>query len=65
MANLAQMGDVQNARMVLSKILEETGTFSPMELAVMATQPTGTPSPIQPEDLQTQEATNDTTTGVT
>ena len=36
---LATMGDVQNARMVLSKILEETGVFSPMELTDAVQQP--------------------------
>lgn len=65
LANLSQMGDTENARMVLSKILEETGTFSPMELTTIAAQPTGTPSPIQPQDLQTTEATNTDATGVT
>ena len=46
---LAGMGDAQNARIVLNKILEETGVFSPMELmtaqATPAPQPEPTPQP--------------------
>jgi hypothetical protein len=38
LGKLAQLGDVENARLVLSKILEETDIFSPMELA-QAQQP--------------------------
>lgn len=36
---LASMGDVENARMVLSKILEETGIFSPLELSLTQNAP--------------------------
>lgn len=36
LTQLAAMGDSQGARTVLNKILEETGTFSPMELTQMA-----------------------------
>ena len=45
LTNLAQMGDMENARMVLAKILEETGTFSPMELVSVSTAP----APLAPE----------------
>lgn len=49
LTNLSQMGDMENARMVLAKILEETGTFSPMELVTISKQPmpqpTATPQP--------------------
>jgi hypothetical protein len=58
LAQLAGMGDIENARMVLSKILEETGTFSPMELVAVAKAPMplppGTPSPAQPEQMLPQ-----------
>jgi hypothetical protein len=37
---LASLGDIQNARLVLSKILEETGIFSPMELSMAQVAPT-------------------------
>lgn len=40
---LASMGDMENARMVLQKLLEETGVFSPMEL--MAPQMAPLPEP--------------------
>jgi len=45
LGKLAQMGDIENARMVLSKLLEETGVFSPMELtqAMQATPPPTAP----------------------
>lgn len=48
---LANMGDIDNARMVLSKVLEESGVFSPMELmtAVMAPKPQA--STLSPEQL--------------
>lgn len=45
LGKLAQMGDVENAHLVLAKILEETGTFSPMELVAVSQ----TPPPVQPE----------------
>lgn len=50
LTNLAQMGDMENARMVLSKILEETGTFSPMELVSVSTAPAP-----QPEAMPTPQ----------
>ena len=53
LANLASMGDMQNARMVLSKILEETGTFSPMELTELSTAAPAAPAPV--EEPQPQE----------
>lgn len=40
LGTLASLGDVENARMVLSKILEETDIFSPMELASVSQAPT-------------------------
>ena len=49
LTNLAQMGDMENARMVLAKILEETGTFSPMELVAVSTAPAPTDPTAQPE----------------
>lgn len=45
LGNLAQMGDIENARMVLSKILEETGVFSPMELMTASTTPAPVSAP--------------------
>lgn len=45
LGKLAQMGDIESARLVLAKILEETGTFSPMELVAVSQ----TPPPVQPE----------------
>lgn len=42
---LASLGDMQNARLVLSKILEETGIFSPMELSMAQVAPTPTDTP--------------------
>lgn len=53
LTTLASMGDMENAKLVLSKILEETGTFSPMELISIST-PQPTPSPIQPEEVAPQ-----------
>jgi len=52
---LAAMGDAENARTVLSKLLEETGVFSPMELTstVMAAP---VPSDISAEQLPTTTA---------
>ncbi len=52
LGQLASLGDVENARMVLSKILEETGTFSPMELVAISSAPV--PSPMQPEEVAPQ-----------
>lgn len=37
--NLISLGDVQNSKLVLSKLLEETGVFSPMELSTVPTSP--------------------------
>jgi hypothetical protein len=52
LGKLAQLGDIENSRLVLSKILEETGIFSPMELTSIpqAPAPTEAPqtSPMQP-----------------
>jgi len=46
---LASMGDIENARMVLSKLLEETGIFSPLELSVTQNAPIQqTPDMAQP-----------------
>lgn len=56
LANLASMGDMKNARMVLSKILEETGTFSPMELTELSVAPPPQAQPSQ-ETLSTPQAT--------
>lgn len=47
LTQLAALGDVQNARLVLSKILEETGTFSPMELTTLEAAPATPPSPTE------------------
>jgi hypothetical protein len=55
LANLASMGDTQNARMVLSKILEETGTFSPMELTQLQAAPVQPAAAMNPEDLAPEE----------
>tara|TARA_R110000850_G_scaffold63547_1_gene143549 strand:- start:3654 stop:4652 length:999 start_codon:yes stop_codon:yes gene_type:complete len=55
LGKLAQMGDIENARLVLAKILEETDIFSPMELAqtqqAPAPQPAsmGASAPVAPE----------------
>ncbi len=50
---LASMGDVENARMVLSKILEETGVFSPLELSTATTAP----APVASSPLAAQPQT--------
>jgi len=39
LGTLASLGDVENARLVLSKVLEETDIFSPMELASVSQAP--------------------------
>jgi len=39
MANLVKIGDVPNARLVLSKIMQETGSMSPAELQSIQTAP--------------------------
>ena len=39
LTTLASMGDMENAKLVIAKLLEETGTFSPMEL-ISVTAPT-------------------------
>jgi hypothetical protein len=39
MANLVKLGDVQNARLVLSKIMQETGSMSPAELQSIQSAP--------------------------
>jgi len=39
LANVVKMGDVQNARLVLGKILEETSVMSPNELAQIQSAP--------------------------
>lgn len=39
LGTLASLGDAENARLVLSKILEETDIFSPMELASVSQAP--------------------------
>jgi hypothetical protein len=54
LAQLSGMGDIDNARMVLSKILEETGTFSPMELIAVSNAPKPILSPMQPEQVTPQ-----------
>jgi hypothetical protein len=55
---LAKIGDMENSRLVLSKILEETGSFSPMEL-IQAAQPPAQPSPQVPP--QATQAPTDVT----
>jgi len=50
LSTLASMGDMENAKLVLSKILEETGTFSPLELISVSTPPA--PEPAQPSPMQ-------------
>lgn len=44
---LASMGDVENARLVLSKVLEETGVFSPLELSTAQVAQPPMQSPMQ------------------
>ena len=39
LGKLAQLGDIENARLVLAKILEETDIFSPMELTATQQAP--------------------------
>jgi len=60
-STLANMGDIKNARMVLGKLLEETGTFSPMELTEVSQAPmpqaSATPSPLPPEQMTPQMQT--------
>lgn len=58
---IAAMGDSQNATMILHKILEETGVFSPMELIVSPIQPAQVSSTINPEDLASAESNQETT----
>lgn len=58
---IANMGDVQNATMVLHKILEETGVFSPMELIVAPIQPAQGAPQMNPEDLASAESDLETT----
>lgn len=41
---LASMGDMENARLVLTKLLEETGVFSPMELTTAQVSPLAMPT---------------------
>jgi len=57
LTTLANLGDVENAKLVLSKLLEETGTFSPMELiSISAPQPTQAPQPgVTPEAAPTPQ----------
>lgn len=43
LTTLASMGDMENAKLVIAKLLEETGTFSPMELISVAA-----PTPVAP-----------------
>lgn len=44
LGNLVKMGDIENARLVLSKIMEETGTMSPTELAQIQSAPQPLPT---------------------
>lgn len=53
---IAGMGDIENAKMILNKILEETGVFSPMELIMSPIQPQQLSSSMTAEDLATTEA---------
>jgi hypothetical protein len=57
LGKLAQLGDVENSRLVLGKILEESGIFSSMELTAVpqapspqGPQPGAAPSPVQPQE---------------
>jgi hypothetical protein len=43
LGKLAQLGDIENARLVLAKILEETDIFSPMEIATASAAPQAAP----------------------
>lgn len=58
---LASMGDTENARLVLNKLLEETGVFSPMELVSSMTAPQPQNVSLNPQQLPTQEANVPTT----
>lgn len=58
---IANMGDTQNATLILHKILEETGVFSPMELIVSPIQPAQGSSSMNPEDLASAESDLETT----
>jgi len=55
LGKLAQLGDIENARLVLAKILEETDIFSPMELTTTQQAPApqggsmGASAPVAPE----------------
>ena len=51
LGTLASLGDVENARLVLSKVLEETDIFSPMELASVSQAP----SPAQQQQVATPD----------
>jgi len=48
LANLVRMGDVENARMVLGKILEETSAISPAEMKAIQSAPAPQPNAPQP-----------------
>jgi len=58
---LANMGDIENARMVLNKLLEETGVFSPMELVTTMTAPQPVASNLQPNQLPMTQSNTPTT----
>ena len=58
---LAGLGDIENARMVMNKILEETGVFSPMELVATLAPAQPQASSLSPEQLPTQESNTPTT----
>ena len=51
LGTLASLGDVENARLVLAKVLEETDIFSPMELASVSQAP----SPAQQQQVATPD----------
>ena len=57
LGKLAQLGDIENARLVLAKILEETDIFSPMELTAtqQAPAPQGQPASLGPSEPVAQE----------
>jgi len=62
LVQLASMGDSENARMVLAKILEETGTFSPMELTKLSATPAPASMPqVDPSQLPSTTAQTPTT----
>lgn len=62
LVQLAGMGDSENARMVLAKILEETGTFSPMELTKLSATPMPASMPqVDPSQLPSTTAQTPTT----